>query len=66
MNVADDERAFDAALDWADIVLAGGMLTQQLDLFALIGRCQLKPGSYYRRANFYLVSRFRWLRALCF
>lgn len=39
-NVIEDEAAFDAALAAADLVLAGGMLPQQTDLFDLIRRAR--------------------------
>jgi hypothetical protein len=31
-NVSEDEATFEALLDWADVVMTGGMLTQQRDL----------------------------------
>jgi radical SAM superfamily enzyme YgiQ (UPF0313 family) len=33
------EELTDADLDWADLVMTGGMLAQQVDTLALIGRC---------------------------
>ena len=41
-NVTDGEAAFEDLLDWADLVLTGGMLPQQRDLFAVIDRAQAR------------------------
>ena len=41
-NVVEDEAAFDAVLDWSDLVLTGGMMAQQRDLFAVIDRAQAR------------------------
>lgn len=39
-NVDESEAEFDRLLGWADLVLAGGMLVQQRDLFAIIERAK--------------------------
>lgn len=39
-NVDQREAEFEQLLGWADLVLAGGMLVQQRDLFAIIERVQ--------------------------
>ena len=36
------EELADSDLDWADLVLTGGMLPQQVDTLALIRRCQVR------------------------
>ena len=68
-NVEESEESFDALLQWADLVLAGGMLWQQRDLFAVIERARAagKPiavggpdvsssPQIYERANFRIVG----------
>ncbi len=68
-NVEESEETFDALLQWADLVLAGGMLWQQRDFFAVIERARAagKPiavggpdvsssPQIYERANFRIVG----------
>jgi radical SAM superfamily enzyme YgiQ (UPF0313 family) len=39
-NVEESEAEFDKLLAWADLILAGGMMPQQRDLFAVIERAR--------------------------
>lgn len=41
-NIEESEDAFEDALDWAELVLAGGMLPQQLDILSVIDRVQAR------------------------
>jgi radical SAM superfamily enzyme YgiQ (UPF0313 family) len=68
-NVDEDEESFEALLQWADLVLVGGMLWQQRDFFAVIERAKAagKPVAVggpdvssspeiYERADFRIVG----------
>jgi radical SAM superfamily enzyme YgiQ (UPF0313 family) len=68
-NVNENEAEFDRLLGWADMILAGGMLVQQRDLFAIIERAKAKgkpivvggpdvssSPQLYERADFRIVG----------
>jgi radical SAM superfamily enzyme YgiQ (UPF0313 family) len=68
-NVDPDEVRFQAELDWADLVMSGGMLPQQLDHFAVIARARAagrpiavggpdvsSSPHLYREANFRIIG----------